>query len=137
MGLADGSGVLEVRDHGPGIDPEHAARVFERFYRVDASRGRDSGGAGLGMAIVAAIVDAHHGSVALEPTPGGGTTVRITLPVPPTGVGPISCAQATTRTSSTRSVGQMTRRRPGHPSGTGPAAVPRSEGYHDGFLPSA
>ena len=101
VGLADGSGVLEVRDHGPGIDPEHAARVFERFYRVDASRGRDSGGAGLGMAIVAAIVDAHHGSVALEQTPGGGTTVRITLPIPaPAGVGPTPMApQGTTRTS--------------------------------------
>ncbi|WP_081681167.1 cell wall metabolism sensor histidine kinase WalK [Cellulomonas sp. URHD0024] len=84
VGLTDAHGVLEVRDHGPGIDPEHAARVFERFYRVDASRGRDSGGAGLGMAIVAAIVDAHHGTVSLQQTPGGGTTVRVTLPVPAT-----------------------------------------------------
>ncbi|WP_426594338.1 sensor histidine kinase [Cellulomonas sp. McL0617] len=82
VGLDGSSGVIEVRDHGPGIDPEHAARVFERFYRVDASRGRDSGGAGLGMAIVAAIVDAHHGSVSLAQTPGGGTTVRVTVPVP-------------------------------------------------------
>ena len=80
--LPSGQAALEVRDHGPGIDPEHAARVFERFYRVDASRGRDSGGAGLGMAIVAAIVDAHDGTVSLEQTPGGGTTVRVTLPVP-------------------------------------------------------
>ncbi|WP_315097031.1 HAMP domain-containing sensor histidine kinase [uncultured Cellulomonas sp.] len=78
--LPSGEGVLEVRDHGPGIDPEHAARVFERFYRVDASRGRDSGGAGLGMAIVAAIVEAHDGAVRLEQTPGGGTTVRVILP---------------------------------------------------------
>ncbi|MBT0993116.1 HAMP domain-containing histidine kinase [Cellulomonas sp. DKR-3] len=73
-------GVVEVRDHGPGIDPEHAARVFERFYRVDASRGRDSGGAGLGMAIVAAIVTAHDGRVDLAQTPGGGTTVRVEIP---------------------------------------------------------
>jgi two-component system, OmpR family, sensor kinase len=73
-------GVVEVRDHGPGIDPEHAARVFERFYRVDASRGRDSGGAGLGMAIVAAIVTAHDGRVDLSQTPGGGTTVRVEIP---------------------------------------------------------
>ncbi|WP_421732319.1 sensor histidine kinase [Cellulomonas sp.] len=80
--LPNGEGALEVRDHGPGIDPEHAARVFERFYRVDASRGRDSGGAGLGMAIVAAIVEAHAGSVHLSRTPGGGTTVRVTLPAP-------------------------------------------------------
>ena len=72
--------MLEVRDHGPGITPEHAARVFERFYRVDFSRGRASGGgAGLGMAIVAAIVGAHQGSVEIAPTPGGGTTVRVSL----------------------------------------------------------
>ena len=76
--------VLEVRDHGPGITPEHAVRVFERFYRVDSSRGRESGGgAGLGMAIVAAIVGTHHGSVEICPTPGGGTTVRVSLPVAP------------------------------------------------------
>jgi len=81
VGIEGASGVVEVRDHGPGIDPEHAARVFERFYRVDASRGRSSGGSGLGMAIVAAIVTAHEGSVALFETPGGGTTVRVTLPV--------------------------------------------------------
>jgi two-component system OmpR family sensor kinase len=76
--------VVEVRDHGPGIAPEHARRVFERFYRVDASRTREGdgagGGAGLGMAIVAAIVDAHGGEVAIEPTPGGGATVRVALP---------------------------------------------------------
>jgi two-component system OmpR family sensor kinase len=78
-----GWALLEVRDHGPGIPPEHAARVFERFYRVDASRTRESGGAGLGMAIVAAIVAAHHGRVELAPTPGGGTTVRVWLPTSP------------------------------------------------------
>jgi two-component system OmpR family sensor kinase len=92
VGLADGPagpagarrGVVEVRDHGPGIDPEHAKRVFERFYRVDASRGRAAGGgAGLGMAIVAAIVQAHHGEVGLGRTSEGGTTVRVAIPVPP------------------------------------------------------
>lgn len=80
VGAVEGAGVLEVRDHGPGIDPVHAARVFERFYRVDASRTRESGGTGLGMAIVAAIVAAHHGSVSLAETPGGGTTVRVAVP---------------------------------------------------------
>lgn len=79
VGRAGPDVAVEVRDHGPGIDPEHAARVFERFYRVDAARGRDSGGAGLGMAIVAAIVEAHGGAVAISATPGGGTTVRVTL----------------------------------------------------------
>jgi two-component system OmpR family sensor kinase len=77
----DGEARLEVRDHGPGIPAEHADRVFERFYRVDAARSRESGGAGLGMAIVAAIVAAHHGRVDLTTTPGGGTTVRVTLPL--------------------------------------------------------
>jgi two-component system OmpR family sensor kinase len=76
--------VVEVRDHGPGIAPEHARRVFERFYRVDASRTREGngtgGGAGLGMAIVAAIDEAHHGEVAIAQTPGGGATVRVALP---------------------------------------------------------
>ncbi|NTW42569.1 MAG: HAMP domain-containing histidine kinase, partial [Cellulomonadaceae bacterium] len=73
--------VIEVRDHGPGIAPEHAARVFERFYRVDAARGRETGGgAGLGMAIVAAITQAHGGRIDLRQTPGGGTTVRVSLP---------------------------------------------------------
>ena len=76
--------VLEVIDHGPGIPPEHAGRVFERFYRVDSSRTREGagtgGGAGLGMAIVAAIVDTHLGSVRIDPTPGGGTTVRVDMP---------------------------------------------------------
>lgn len=93
VGAADDTGraVLEVRDHGPGIAPEHAARVFERFYRVDASRTRDSGGSGLGMAIVAAIVTSHGGSVAVHPTPGGGATVRVELPAagpPPSGPRP-------------------------------------------------
>lgn len=87
VGRVDGDdgpcGVLEVRDHGAGIDPEHVARVFERFYRVDASRTRDSGGSGLGMAIVAAIVDAHGGTVGIEQTPGGGATVRVLLPCDP------------------------------------------------------
>jgi len=72
--------VVEVRDHGPGISPEHAERVFERFYRLDDSRARSSGGSGLGLAIVSALVAAHGGTARVLPTPGGGTTVRITLP---------------------------------------------------------
>lgn len=82
LAVARGTGavVLEVRDRGPGIDPAEAERVFQRFYRPDRSRTRSSGGSGLGLAIVAAAVAAHGGTVRLEPTPGGGTTVRVELP---------------------------------------------------------
>jgi two-component system OmpR family sensor kinase len=84
--------VLEVRDHGPGIAPEHAGRVFERFYRVDPSRTREGngtgGGAGLGMAIVAAIVEGHGGDVAIRETPGGGATIRVSLPAGPPATDP-------------------------------------------------
>lgn len=80
---ADGSAwaAIEVIDHGPGIAPEDSARVFERFYRPDTSRTRASGGSGLGLAIVATIVAAHGGSVRHEPTPGGGATIAVRLPV--------------------------------------------------------
>ncbi|MBG6225780.1 two-component system OmpR family sensor kinase [Arthrobacter sp. CAN_A2] len=72
--------VLEVRDHGPGISEEDAAKVFERFYRADTSRHRETGGTGLGLAIVAALVAQHDGTVRLEETPGGGATLSIRLP---------------------------------------------------------
>lgn len=73
--------VLEVRDHGPGVDPASARRVFERFYRADPSRTRGSGGGnGLGLAIVAAIVGAHRGKVGVAQTSGGGATFVVELP---------------------------------------------------------
>ncbi|HZD64958.1 MAG TPA: HAMP domain-containing sensor histidine kinase [Acidimicrobiales bacterium] len=72
--------VLEVADQGPGLDPRDAARVFERFYRADASRSRDRGGAGLGLSIVAAITEAHGGRATLETAPGQGTVVAVVLP---------------------------------------------------------
>lgn len=72
--------VIEIRDHGAGLDPATAERVFERFYRADKSRSRDSGGTGLGLAIVAAIAARHRGSVRHVPTPGGGATFRLHLP---------------------------------------------------------
>ncbi|WP_417215289.1 sensor histidine kinase [Arthrobacter sp.] len=75
--------VLEIRDHGPGISEEDAARVFERFYRADSSRQRETGGTGLGLAIVAAIAAQHDGSVRLTETPGGGATMAIRLPLVP------------------------------------------------------
>ena len=79
--LQPGGVALEVRDHGPGVDPDQARRVFERFFRADPSRQRGrGGGTGLGLAIVAAIVAAHHGRVGVTQTPGGGATFVLELP---------------------------------------------------------
>ena len=77
----DGHVALTVADHGPGLTEEQAARVFERFYRTDGSRARASGGAGLGLSIVAAVTEAHGGTAEARPTPGGGATFVITLPL--------------------------------------------------------
>jgi heavy metal sensor kinase len=73
--------VVSVRDEGPGIAPEHAARIFDRFYRVDSGRSREAGGSGLGLAIAQWVVQAHQGSVAVHSAPGDGSVFRITLPV--------------------------------------------------------
>jgi two-component system, OmpR family, sensor kinase len=75
--------VLEVADHGPGLTPDQASRVFERFYRADQARGRRTGGSGLGLAIVDALVAAHGGTVSVDTSPGRGATFRITLPLAP------------------------------------------------------
>jgi two-component system OmpR family sensor kinase len=77
----EGSAVLEVADHGRGLPAAERARVFEPFYRSDAGRSRDRGGAGLGLSIVAAVVAAHAGQVEVLDTPGGGATFRVTLPI--------------------------------------------------------
>ena len=77
----DGRAELEVVDHGPGISAEHADQVFDRFYRADPGRSRDRGGSGLGLAIAASVVEAHGGSVVHRPTPGGGATFAVTLPI--------------------------------------------------------
>jgi two-component system OmpR family sensor kinase len=71
---------LIVHDDGPGMPAEDAARIFERFYRVDPARGRAHGGTGLGLSIVAAIVAAHGGTVSADSAPGRGMTVTISLP---------------------------------------------------------
>jgi two-component system OmpR family sensor kinase len=78
---SNGTAVLEVVDHGPGISPEQADRIFERFYRGDPSRSRSSGGSGLGLSIASAIVQAHGGDIAVKSTPGEGATFVVTLPV--------------------------------------------------------
>jgi two-component system, OmpR family, sensor kinase len=73
--------VLDVADQGPGLTAEQAQRVFERFYRADQARNRKSGGNGLGLAIVSALVAAHGGRATVESAPGQGATFRITLPL--------------------------------------------------------
>jgi two-component system OmpR family sensor kinase len=77
----DGSALIEVEDSGPGLDGEEVERVFERFYRSDASRSRESGGVGLGLSIVAAVARAHGGSAAAASAPGRGATFRVRLPL--------------------------------------------------------
>jgi two-component system OmpR family sensor kinase len=79
--------VVEVVDHGPGLDPEQAQRVFERFYRADPARTRAPGGTGLGLAIVAALVAAHGGTVRVDSSPGRGARFRVVLPLAPEGPG--------------------------------------------------
>jgi len=72
--------LLEVRDTGAGISSEALPRVFDRFYRADPARSRNSGGAGLGLAIVRQIVFLHGGDVRISSEPGAGTTVSVVLP---------------------------------------------------------
>jgi two-component system, OmpR family, sensor kinase len=74
---------LDVTDHGPGMAPEQAQRVFERFYRADQARTRTTGGNGLGLAIVRALVTAHGGTASVRTAPGRGATFRIALPLAP------------------------------------------------------
>ncbi|NDU77763.1 HAMP domain-containing protein [Actinomadura sp. DSM 109109] len=73
--------VVAVADQGPGLAPEQVERVFERFYRSDEGRSRDDGGAGLGLAIVAALVAAHDGAVRADSAPGEGATFSVVLPL--------------------------------------------------------
>src|SRR4029077_2125815 len=85
--VIDGHAVLAVEGDGPGLDAEAAPRVFERFYRVDASRARTAGGSGLGLAIVQAIVEAHGGRVAVTGERGAGATFTVTLDAAPLALG--------------------------------------------------
>jgi len=75
-----GGAVITVADGGPGLPPEQAAHVFERFWRADKARTRARGGSGLGLSIVAAIVRKHGGSVRFDSTVEGGSTVTVWLP---------------------------------------------------------
>jgi two-component system OmpR family sensor kinase len=89
---------ISVSDNGPGVSDEALQRLFDRFFRVDASRSRENGGTGLGLSIVAAIVRSHGGQIVASHTPGGGLTMTVILPVatgtaavpPPGTTGPIA-----------------------------------------------
>jgi two-component system phosphate regulon sensor histidine kinase PhoR len=76
----DGQGEFSVTDSGPGIASEHLSRLTERFYRVDRSRSRDTGGTGLGLAIVKHIANRHQAQLAIESTPGKGSTFMLRFP---------------------------------------------------------
>jgi two-component system OmpR family sensor kinase len=78
---------VEVVDHGPGLTPEQAERVFERFYRADPARSPADGGAGLGLSIVAALVAVHGGTVGVDSVPGRGARFRVVLPLAPDAAG--------------------------------------------------
>ncbi|MEU8250770.1 ATP-binding protein [Nonomuraea sp. NPDC048916] len=85
VGAGAGTVFLEVADKGPGLTPEQAEKVFERFYRADLARSRrrsgEDRGSGLGLAIVQALVRAHGGTVTLDSSPGVGSTFRVELPL--------------------------------------------------------
>ena len=78
---------VEVVDHGPGLTPEQAERVFERFYRADPARSQAAGGTGLGLSIVAALVAVHGGTVQVDSVPGRGARFRVVLPLAPDAAG--------------------------------------------------
>jgi two-component system OmpR family sensor kinase len=77
----NGTARLTVADHGPGLRAKDRERIFEPFFRADPSRSRDSGGAGLGLSIVSAVVAAHGGRVDVKETSGGGATFEVELPL--------------------------------------------------------
>ena len=78
---------VEVVDHGPGLAPRQAERVFERFYRADPARSPADGGTGLGLSIVAALVAVHGGTVGVDTVPGRGARFRVVLPLAPGAAG--------------------------------------------------
>jgi two-component system OmpR family sensor kinase len=88
VGDEDGDATLEVLDHGPGLPTDDTDVMFERFWRADPGRERGRAGAGLGLSIVAAIVEAHGGAVRAANAPGGGASFTIRIPRAPDAVEP-------------------------------------------------
>lgn len=76
-----GMGWISIIDHGDGVPPQIKEKIFERFWRADTSRTRETGGSGLGLSIVASIVESLHGAIDVLDTPGGGATFRASFPL--------------------------------------------------------
>ncbi len=79
--ISNNTATIELLDSAPGVPEQDLARLFDRLYRVEGSRSRMSGGAGLGLAICKNIVEAHEGTISAHPSPLGGLLIRISLPV--------------------------------------------------------
>ena len=79
---------VTVRDTGPGIAPQHLPHLFERFYRVEADRSRETGGTGLGLAVAAEIARGHGGTLEVQSAVGQGTTCLLRLPRASPGAAP-------------------------------------------------
>lgn len=79
--VAAGMGWIAVIDHGEGVPAQIRDKIFQRFWRADNSRTRETGGSGLGLSIVASVVEALHGSIDVRDTPGGGATFRVSFPL--------------------------------------------------------
>ena len=74
-------GIFEVKDQGIGIEKSEIPRIFERFYRIDRARSRNSGGTGLGLSIVKHLIEAHEGKIQVTSEVGKGTSVKVYLPI--------------------------------------------------------
>jgi heavy metal sensor kinase len=83
VGRLNENAVVTVRDNGIGIPQEHHGKIFERFYRVDKARSRDSGGAGIGLSIAECIAEQHGGTITVQSEPDTGSTFVVTLPLKP------------------------------------------------------
>ena len=81
LDTSDGAAVTEIRDTGVGISPTALLHIFERFYRADESRSRESGGTGLGLSIAKWIAEAHHGSISVVSKVGEGSVFRVQIPL--------------------------------------------------------